>query len=61
MPNISEIELAKKIKKDLDSLINIFFISAFDISDLNDNGIFNPQKWRESFKSYLNCKVKVKD
>jgi hypothetical protein len=26
MPNISEIELAKKIKKDLDSSINIFFL-----------------------------------
>jgi hypothetical protein len=33
MPNISEIGLAKKIRKDLDSSINIFFITAFDISD----------------------------
>ena len=49
MPNISEIELAIKIRKDLDSSINIFFITAFDISDLNDNWIFNQQKWRESF------------
>ena len=49
MPNISEIELAIKIRKDLESSINIFFITAFDISDLNDNWIFNQQKWSESF------------
>jgi|GEM_PF-1667101 hypothetical protein len=57
MPNISEIELAIKIRKDLDSSINIFFITAFDISDLNDNWIFNQQKWRESFKSLLNYQI----
>ena len=57
MPNISEIELAIKIRKGLDSSINIFFITAFDISDLNDNWIFNQQKWRESFKSLLNYQI----
>jgi len=57
MPNISEIELAIKIRKDLDSSINIFFINTFDISDLNDNWIFNQQKWRESFKSLLNYQI----
>lgn len=57
MPNISEIELAIKIRKDLESSINIFFITAFDISDLNDNWIFNQQKWRESFKSLLNYQI----
>ena len=57
MPNISEIELAIKIRKDLDSSINTFFITAFDISDLNDNWIFNQQKWRESFKSLLNYQI----
>ena len=57
MPNISEIELVKKIRKDSDSSINIFFITAFDICDLNDNWIFNQQKWRESFKSLLNYQI----
>ena len=44
MPNISGIELANKVRKELNSSIIIFLMTAFDISDLKNKFDIQPAK-----------------
>ena len=44
MPGISGLELANRIRKELSLSVKIFLITAFDISDINDNLEFQSAK-----------------
>ena len=44
MPGISGLELANRIRKELSLSVKIFLITAFDISDINDNMEFQSAK-----------------
>ena len=44
MPGISGLELANRIRKELSLSVKIFLITAFDISDINDNFEFQSAK-----------------